>query len=102
MRIIKIKDLSIPAAILLSGLIVGLSVFLTTWIFFGGDNNRQKLFTPNPSANKQNQQQNTLTPQQIQMIQQQREAILKQQQASGTPSMPPPMPTPNPVKAPKR
>lgn len=49
MRLIKISELSTPAAILLSGLIVGLSIFLTTYIFFGGVNNRTKLFLDNPA-----------------------------------------------------
>ncbi|MEI7513724.1 MAG: hypothetical protein WCJ74_03840 [bacterium] len=90
MRLIKIKDMSIPGAILLTGLIVGLSVFLTTWIFFGGDNNRQKLSTPTPASMNRNAQQNganNLTPQQIQMIQQQRAAQVSQQ-ASSTPPAP--------------
>ena len=81
MRFIKIKEMSIPGAILLSGLIIGLSVFLTTWIFFGGDNNRQKLSVQNPSLNRPAQV-NPLTPQQIQQIQQQRATM---QNASGTP-----------------
>jgi hypothetical protein len=77
MKIIKkiqggIQDMSIPGAMLLSGLIVGLSIFLTTWIFFGGYNNRQKLMTPNPANAKKAVQTNSLTPQQIQQIQQQR------------------------------
>ncbi len=70
--------MSIPEAILLSGVIIGLSVFLTTWIFFGGDNNRQKLSTPTPGSANRNAQTNTLTPQQIQMIQQQRAAAVNQ------------------------
>ena len=79
MKFIKIKEMSIPGAIILSGVIIGLSVFLTTWIFFGGDNNRQKLSTPTPASMNRNAQKNTantLTPQQIQMIQQQRAATV--------------------------
>ncbi len=75
----KIQNMSIPGAMLLSGLIVGLSVFLTTWIFFGGDNNRQKLMTPNPAAAKRPAQTNSLTPEQIQQIQQQRAALAQPQ-----------------------
>ena len=82
-----IKNMSIPAAMLTSGLIVGLSIFLTTWIFFGGDNNRQKLSVKNPALNKSAQQSNSLTPQQIQQIQQQRAAQMAQQ-ASSTPKAP--------------
>ena len=85
MRFINVKEMSIPGAMLLSGLIVGLSIFITTWIFFGGDNNRQKLFVSNPSINRNIAPQNTLTPQQLQQIQQQREAMLNQQSAAGTP-----------------
>jgi amino acid transporter len=78
MKIIKkiqtaIQNMSIPGAMLMSGLIVGLSIFLTTWVFFGGFNNRQKLFTPNPA--KKATQTNALTQQQIQQIQQQRAAM---------------------------
>ena len=91
----KISNMSIPAAMLLSGLIVGLSVFLTTWVFFGGDNNRQKLSVQNPALNKSAQQANQLTPQQIQQMQQQR--AQQMQQASSTQ----PAPTPAPTTAPK-
>lgn len=89
MKFTKIKDISIPGAIILSGIIVGLSVFLTTWIFFGGDNNRQKLSTPTPASLNRNAQNgaNNLTPQQLQMIQQQQQqrASMMNQQASSTP-----------------
>ncbi len=94
MRFIKIKEMSVPGAMLLSALIVGLSIFITTWIFFGGDNNRQKLFIQNPSLNR-NTQQNTLTPQQLQQIQQQRAAM---QNASGTPGQIIKVATTTPVK----
>ena len=83
----KIQTMSIPGAMILSGLIIGLSIFLTTWIFFGGDNNRQKLSVQNPALNRNSQQANTLTPQQIQQMQQQR-ALQMAQQASSTPSAP--------------
>jgi len=85
MKLVKIKEMSVPGAIILSGVIVGLSVFLTTWIFFGGDNNRQKLSTPTPASINRNAGQNganNLTPQQLQMIQQQRSAIMNQQASS--------------------
>ncbi|MEI6042297.1 MAG: hypothetical protein WCQ00_01900 [bacterium] len=86
MRLPKINQMSVPGAIVLSGLIIGLSVFLTTWIFFGGDNNRQKLSISSPAMNK-NPQQNALTPQQIQMMQQQQQqrALLNQQASSTAP-----------------
>ncbi len=89
MKFVKIKEMSIPGSILLAGLIIGLSVFLTTWIFFGGDNNRQKLFTQAPGSLNRNTQPNTLTPQQIQMIQQQRAALMSQSSTTApTPSAP--------------
>jgi hypothetical protein len=65
MRLFKIKEISVPWAILITGLMISLSVFLTTWVFFGGPNNRTKLFLENPPKNSQN----TLTPQQIQLMQ---------------------------------
>ena len=80
----KIQNMSIPGAMLLSGIIIGLSIFLSTWVFFGGDNNRQKLSVKNPALNKSAQQTNTLTAQQIQQMQQQRAAQMAQQ-ASSTP-----------------
>lgn len=82
---VKISEMSIPCAMLSSALIVGISIFLTTWVFFGGDNNRQKLSIKNPALNKNNQT-NQLTPQQIQQMQQQR--ALQTQQASSTPPKP--------------
>lgn len=78
----KIANMSVPCAILTSGLTVGLSVFLTTWVFFGGDNNRQKFSVKNPALNRTTQQANQLTAQQIQQqqqMQQQRQALLDQQ-----------------------
>ena len=80
MKIIKVKEMSIQGSIILSGIIIGLSIFLTTWIFFGGDNNRQKLSVSNPALSRNVQQGNFLTPEQIQQIQQ-RAAT---QQASST------------------
>ena len=68
MKFIKIKEMSIPGAILLTGIIIGASVFFTTWFFFGGVNNRTKVFLGNPS--KISAPQNTLTPAQIQQLQQ--------------------------------
>lgn len=78
MRFSKIKEMSVPESILISGILISLSIFVTTWIFFGGDNNRQKLFTPNPALGNKKAQTNTLTPQQIQIIQQQRAASANQ------------------------
>jgi len=77
----KISKMSIPAAMMLSGLIVGLSVFLTVWIFFGGDNNRQKLSVENPAMNKPATKPNQLTPDQIKKMQEQRAQQATQQQA---------------------
>lgn len=79
----KISEMSTSSAIVTAGILVSLSIFLTTWIFFGGDNNRQKLFVSNPQVNRNVPPQNTLTPQQLQQMQQQREAMMKQ--ASSTP-----------------
>jgi len=68
----KISEMSVPCAMLLSGilagLIIGLSIFLTTLIFFGGDNNRQKLSVKNPTANRA-MPANTLSQQQIKEMQ---------------------------------
>ncbi|MEI6553702.1 MAG: hypothetical protein WCO09_03975, partial [bacterium] len=90
MRLVKIKEMSTPGAILLGALIIGLSVFLTTWIFFGGDNNRQKLFTPTPYSMNRGAQPGSPTAQQLQMIQQQQQrAALMSQQASSTPATQP-------------
>ena len=101
-RILKSRGMSIPTAIILSGLIVGLSAFLTMLIFFGGDTNRQKLSTKAPgngvSKEKQQQTSNTPTPQQIQMIQQQqqqRAALLRQQSVSTDPKLLPEKSSPN-------
>ena len=97
MKIVKIKEMSIPGAMVLSAIVVGLSIFITTWIFFGGDNNRQKLFVSNPSINR-NTQANTLTPQQIQQIQQQRAAQINQQGSSTAPVQAPVTAPKAPVK----
>ncbi len=69
-----IANMNIPAAMMLSALIVGLSIFITTWVFFGGDNNRQRLSVKNPAFNKdtKTQQPASLTPEQIKQIQEQR------------------------------
>lgn len=75
----KITNMSIPGAILISGLIVGLSIFLTVWIFFGGDNNRQKLSVKNPAMNRPATQPNQMTPEQIKKIQEQRAQQAAQQ-----------------------
>ena len=86
MKFIKIKEMSIPGAILLSGIIVGASVFLTTWFFFGGVNNKTKAFLDNPS--RITAPQNTLTPAQIQQLQQ------AQQQRMMLNTQTPPVPVP--------
>ena len=81
----KISEMSVPCAMItsgiLSGLIIGLSIFLTTWIFFGGDNNRQKLFVKNPTNNvARPMPQNTLTPEQIKQMQEAQKQRMQQQQ----------------------
>jgi hypothetical protein len=76
MKFTKIKEMSVSTSIILSGLIIGFSIFLTTWIFFGGDNNKQKLSSPTPaSINKKAGQNNANNPtsEQLQLIQQQRQ-----------------------------
>ncbi len=93
----KISEMSIPGAIILSGLIVGISIFITTWFFFGGSNNKTKLFLDNPP--RINAPQNTLTPQQIQMLQQAQQQRL--QQGTSTTNVVPPAPVPTPVPKPK-
>lgn len=64
--------MSTQSAILLSGIIIGASIFLTTWVFFGGNGNRQKLFLENPTG--QRPAPPNLTPEQIKKIQEQRAA----------------------------
>ncbi len=99
---VKIQTMSIPGAMLMSGLIVGLSIFISTWVFFGGDNNRQKLSVKNPALNKPAQQANQLSAQQIQQIQQQRAQQMEAQQATQTaPSAPKQATTSSPLTAPK-
>lgn len=95
---LSLSGMNLPWAIIVGSLIIGLSIFFTTWIFFGGDNNRQKLFTPNPATTNRPAQQ-TLTPQQIQQLQlqqqQQREALLNQNRpATSTPVTRPATTTP--------
>jgi len=86
MKIFKISEMSIPCAMILSGLIVGLSVFLTTWVFFGGPNNRTKLFLDTPQANKPAQV-NTLTPEQTKQMQEaQRQRMQQAQQQKTAPA----------------
>jgi hypothetical protein len=81
-KMFKINEMSVPCAMItsgiLSGLIIGLSVFLTTWIFFGGDNNRQKLSVANPALNRALQA-NTPTPDQIKAIQQAQQQKMQEQ-----------------------
>ena len=84
----KIENMSIPGAMFLSALIVGLSIFISTWVFFGGDNNRQKLSVKNPALNKPAQQANQLTAQQIQQIQQQRAAQMASSTVPAQPARP--------------
>ncbi len=84
-KVPKISDMSVPCAMItsgiLSGLIIGLSVFLTTWIFFGGDNNRQKLSVKNTANNvARPMPQNTLTPEQIKQMQEAQKQRMQQQQ----------------------
>jgi hypothetical protein len=72
MKIFKISNMSIPGALILSALIIGISIFLTTLVFFGGDGNRQKLFIKSPTMQKNTPP--TLSPEQIKKLQEQRAA----------------------------
>ena len=85
-KVPKISEMSVPCAMItsgiLSGLIIGLSVFFTTLIFFGGDNNRQKLSVQNPANNvAKPMPQNTLTPEQIKQMQEAQKQRAAQQAA---------------------
>ena len=65
---IKIDEMSVPKAIVIAGVLISLSIFLTVYIFFGGVNNRNKLFINNPNLNRnvtqvnQPQRMNQVTP----------------------------------------
>jgi hypothetical protein len=76
MKIFRIHTMSVPGALLLSAVIIGVSIFLTVLVFFGGNGNRQKLFL-NPSAQKA--QTPTMNPDQIKKMQEQRAAQLEKQ-----------------------
>jgi hypothetical protein len=74
MKMFKTQNImSVQSAILLSGIIISASIFLTTWVFFGGDGNRQKLFTETPSSQRATPPP-SLSPEQIKKIQEQRAA----------------------------
>lgn len=83
-KMIKISEMSVPCAMItsgiLAGLIIGLSIFFTTLIFFGGDNNRQKLSVKNPALNRAPQA-NTLSPEQIKQMQEAQKQRAAQQAA---------------------
>lgn len=76
MKIFKIKENSVPISIIIGSIIIGLSIFLTTWVFFGGYNNKQKLSVKDPRSEKVVPK-NTLTPEQIKIMQEQRAAQLE-------------------------
>lgn len=65
---IKIDEMSLPRAIVIAGVLISLSIFFTVYIFFGGVNNRNKLFINNPNLNRnvtqvnQPQRMNPITP----------------------------------------
>lgn len=77
MKIFRLEKMSIPTALLLSACIIGLSIFLTVWVFFGGDGNRQKLFME--KAMPQKNTPTPMTPEQIKKIQEQRAAQIEAQ-----------------------
>jgi hypothetical protein len=76
--------MSTSSAIVLGSIIIGVSIFLTTWIFFGGDGNRLKLSAENPTNSKPTAP-NTMTPEQIKKIQEQRAEQMKK--SAPTPPM---------------
>ncbi len=43
----KKQELTVPKAIVIAGVLISFSIFFTTFFFFGGYNNRQKLFLTN-------------------------------------------------------
>jgi hypothetical protein len=65
---IKIDEMTVSRAIVIAGVLISLSIFLTVYIFFGGVNNRNKLFINNPNLNRnvtqvnQPQRMNQVTP----------------------------------------
>jgi hypothetical protein len=61
----KISALGIPQAIIISAFIISFSLFCTVLIFFGGTNNRTKLFSESltkPPVNAFNPTQNRTSP----------------------------------------
>lgn len=48
----KIDSLSVSSAIIITGILISLSIFFTVYLFFGGMNNRNKLFFKNPTINR--------------------------------------------------
>lgn len=46
----KTERVSVSTAIIIAGLLISISIFLTTWIFFGGQQNRSRLFFKFPTA----------------------------------------------------
>ncbi len=83
MKFFKIHSMSTQGAILLAAVIVGLSIFLTTLVFFGGEANRQKLFT-RTQATQQRTTPPTLSPEQIKKMQEQRAAQTNKQAPATT------------------
>lgn len=75
MKIFKISNISTSFAIILGSLIIGISIFVTVWIFFGGDANRQKLFQTNPAAQRTTPP--TINADQIKKMQEQRAEQMK-------------------------
>lgn len=79
----KISEMSVSSAIITAGIIIGLSIFLTTYFFFGGYNNRTKLFLTTPPTQQRNFPANFNPQQQAQQIQlQQLQAQQQAQQAA--------------------
>lgn len=83
MKLFKISTLSTQTAIILSALIIGASIFVTTWVFFGGDGNRQKLFIQSPTQNRPTPT-NPMTSEQIKKIQEERAAAMQKRTAPAT------------------
>ena len=74
----KINEMSVASAVIIAGILISLAIFFTVYFFFGGYNNRTKLFLTNPPTQQRNFPANFNPQQQAQQIQLQQ---MQQQQA---------------------
>ena len=65
MKMLKIKEISVSHAVILSAVIISISIFITGWVFLGSNNS--KTIKNQPVTN-----QKALTPEQIKKIQEDR------------------------------